>query len=229
MLKRIRYEIVGRRGMPVAMTGSGSGKPGLVSRRSVVMGLCLGGLSPTLAQAALDMSEAGSVTSVSGQAIGRLGPVERPLVDGGPVFLGDTLRTGADARLSARLGTETELSLGAQCRLRIDKFLVDRGGKLTLTRGAMLFERPDDGLSGPLEVVTPFGLIAARGTKFFAGPSEGAFGVYVDHGVVVVRTRAGVVQLGEGLGTRITDINAPPTAAKAWSRAAVASALASVS
>ena len=78
-------------------------------------------------------------------------------------------------------------------------------GELTLDGGALLFSRPEDPPSGPLDLHTPYGLIVARGTEFFAGPSEGAFGVYVEHGLVTVRTRAGAVRLwsrGPAMSTR---------------------------
>src|SRR4051812_35829877 len=103
----------------------------IVSRRSVLVGLGLGSILPAASLAALEGSEAGTVVSVDGMAFGRSGAIGRSLVSGDRVFLGDTLTTGTDARLSARLGKETQLSLGEQCRLRIDKFLVDRGGTLT--------------------------------------------------------------------------------------------------
>src|SRR5262245_40985394 len=127
----------------------------LIARRSVLIGLGLCGLYPSFASAKIEAVEAGSVTDSRGTTTATLHGARRRLSPGLPVFIDDTLGTGADARLAVRLGTSTKLSLGERSRVKIDKFLVDRGGELTLGRGAMLFDRPDDGPSAPLEVTTP--------------------------------------------------------------------------
>lgn len=199
----------------------------LVARRSILIGL--GGLAlagrPAFAAAG---DEAGNVVAATGAATGQIRGAKRSLASGAPVFIDDMLSTGAAARLAVKLGQSTRLSLGERTRVRIDQFLVDRGGELTLGRGAMLFDRPDDPASGVLEVMTPFGLIAARGTKFFAGPSKGTFGVFVEHGVVTVRTQAGAVRLTDGQGTDIKDIRTAPTEPKPWGPPRIAAAIASV-
>jgi ferric-dicitrate binding protein FerR (iron transport regulator) len=198
------------------------------ARRDVLIGMGLLGLGATTARSAVEQSEAGSVLTANGVATGELAGARRPLAAGAPVFISEILTTGAEARLAVRLGTTTQLSLGERTRIRIDRFLIDRGGELVLGRGAFLFDRPSDPPAGPLEVRTPFGLIAARGTRFFAGPVDGIFGVYVEHGVVTVRTRKGSVSLGEGLGTKVRSIDALPTEPKVWTRKSVFEAMASV-
>ena len=149
------------------------------ARRDVLIGMGLLGLGATTARSAVEQSEAGSVLTANGVATGELAGARRPLAAGAPVFISEILATGAEARLAVRLGTTTQLSLGERTRIRIDRFLIDRGGELVLGRGAFLFDRPSDPPAGPLEVRTPFGLIVARGTRFFAGPVDGIFGVYV--------------------------------------------------
>jgi ferric-dicitrate binding protein FerR (iron transport regulator) len=200
----------------------------LIPRRSILLGLALAGLRPGFAIAAMQIIEAGAVLSVTGESTGLLDGKKRALAVGGSVFIDDMLGTGAGARLAVKLGEATKLSLGERSRVRIDKFLVDRGGELVLERGAMLFDRPDDQPSGPLNVSTPFGLIAARGTKFFAGPSDGVFGVFVEHGQVTVKTHTGEVSLTNGLGTNLTSINKPPSSPMAWGELRIAKAEASV-
>ena len=80
-----------------------------------------------------------------------------------------------------------------------------------------------------MNVATPFALIAARGTKFFAGPSQGVFGVFVEHGLVTVRNRAGAVTLRAGQGTNLRSTRIAPTPAQPWGlRRASARRLASV-
>ncbi len=188
-----------------------------IHRRSLLAGLLLAGLRPesVLARATV---EAGSILGATGENTAQQRGNTRLLAVGDPVYLNDLLMTGERARLSARLGDATRLLLGARTRVRIDKFLVDRGGKLVLERGAILFDRPHDRPSGELSVTTPFGLIAARGTRFFAGPSWGKFGVYVENGVVSVTTRKGSVTLTAGFGTDLAGIDAPPAAPAPWSR-----------
>ena len=68
----------------------------------------------------------------------------RALGGGDSVYLDELVRTGASARLALRLGQSTRLSLGERTRIRIDRFLVDRGGAMVLERGALLFDRPDN-------------------------------------------------------------------------------------
>jgi len=201
----------------------------LIARRSVLIGLGLAGLVPAAAVAALEIVEAGTVETVTGESIGKLRGEKRALAVGAPVFIDDLLLTSAGARLGVRLGEATRISLGESTHLKIDKFLVDRGGELVLESGAIRFDRPSDKPSGQLSVTTPFGLIAARGTKFFAGPSGGVFGVFVEHGLVTVRTKRGAVTLTDGLGTNMTSAKAAPSPAAPWPDERIALAIASVS
>src|SRR5689334_3607462 len=195
-----------------------------LARRTVLIGLGLAGLVPPSSAEA-----AGAVLTASGEAIAQTGRDRRRLATGVPVYLDDTLTTGVAARLAVKLGQATRLSLGERSRLRIDRFLVDRGGVLVLGRGALLFDRPSDTPSAPLDVTTPFGLIAARGTTFFAGPSNGVFGVFVEHGLVTVSNQGGRVELGAGQGTNLTSSRIAPTPAVLWGQPRIAAAYASVS
>jgi ferric-dicitrate binding protein FerR (iron transport regulator) len=200
----------------------------LLARRKVLIGLGLMSFLPRSAAAAIELIEAGRVLSVLGTSTGQSGGKQRALGDGDRVFLDELIRTGAAARLSLRLGQATRLSLGERTRLRIDRYLVNRGGEMVLERGAILFDRPDNPGSGPMNVATPFALIAARGTKFFAGPSQGVFGVFVEHGLVTVRNRAGSVTLTNGLGTNLRSMRVRPTPPKPWGLARISAAEASV-
>ncbi len=208
----------------------------LFDRRSVLIGLGLAGTMPVLARAAIDPVLAGTVAAVTGASTGvQPGGERRELAIGSQVFLEDTLGTAKGARLGVRLGKSTNLQLGERTRVRIDKFLVDRGGELVLERGAMMFDRPSDEPSGEMSITTPFGLIAARGTKFFAGPMRNGYSVFVEHGLVEVKTTSGAVTLTDGLGT---DIPAPgdtrslglvkPSDPTGWSVERISQALAMV-
>jgi hypothetical protein len=201
----------------------------LITRRSVLVGLGIAGVFPAMAHAALEIVQAGTVEAVTGTSTAILRGDKRALTMGANVFIDDRLITDVGARLGVKLGDVTHLSLGERTRIRIDKFLVDRGGLLVFEGGAMQFERPSDQPSGELKVNTPFGLIAARGTKFFAGPSNGGFGVFVDHGQVVVSNRRGSVTLTDGLGTNMPSPKVAPTSPAPWAPERLALAIASVS
>ena len=85
-----------------------------------------------------------------------------------------------------RLGRDTILKLGERARLIIDRYLVDAGGEINLESGPLLFDRPVGAPPASLQIRSLFGLIAVRGTRFFAGPSNGVFGVFVERGNIIV-------------------------------------------
>jgi ferric-dicitrate binding protein FerR (iron transport regulator) len=198
---------------------------------------CLASVLPLLAAllaapagsiAASAADAVGEVASARGKATGILSGTARELAPGADVFLDETLQTSAQSRLSLQLGTDTKLQLGERTKLKIDKAIVEQGGEIVLERGAMLFDRVDSGKGGSLVVRTPFSVIATRGTAFFVGPSNGVTGVFVQRGVVAVRTKGGTVALQPGEGTHLTSARAAPTPPKKWGAARVAAALKSV-
>ena len=169
----------------------------------------------------------GLVEDVTGQAFGELDSVSRTLDKTAPVFLSEEVVTGAASRLGMRLGRNTTVRLGEQARLKIDRFLVDAGGEMTLNSGPMLLdEKPH---RAGVQVRSPFALIAVRGTRFFAGPSNDRFGVFVARGSVTVSAAGQQVTLRQGEGTDIAAPGAPPTPVKRWAPERVNAALASVS
>jgi ferric-dicitrate binding protein FerR (iron transport regulator) len=168
----------------------------------------------------------GSVEEVAGEAFGELESARRTLGRAAPVFLSEEVVTGLASRLAMRLGRDTTVKLGEQARLKIDRFLVNAGGEMTLRSGPMLFDgRPRAGV----QIRSAFGLIAVRGTRFFAGPSNDRFGVFVARGSVAVSAAGQQVILHEGEGTDIASPGAPPTPVKRWAAERVRAALASVS
>jgi hypothetical protein len=145
------------------------------------------------------------------------------------VFVGDAVATGPQSALVLRLGAVTEVRLGAEARLRIDRFLVNAGGVLVLDRGAMLYDH-DEKEGGPNDVTvrSPYGLIAVRGTRFFAGPSNGVFGVFVEQGTVTVVGVQTAVTVTSGLGTNIARPGDEPSMPVVWGQARIDAAMASV-
>jgi hypothetical protein len=126
------------------------------------------------------------------------------------------------------LGKATKVKLGAQARFRIDKFVINAGGTLDLEPGPMMIDRGDAARKETLQVRSPFGLIAVRGTEFFAGPSNGVFGVFVRHGAVAVTGAGKTVRLGVGQGTDVAKPGMAPTPPKTWGAARIQAAMASV-
>jgi hypothetical protein len=169
----------------------------------------------------------GSVEDVTGEALAELEAVRRTLDRAAPVFLGEEVITGVASRLGMRLGRDTRIKLGEQARLKIDRFLVDAGGEMTLRSGPLLFDRPPR--RAGVQVRSPFALIAVRGTRFFAGPSNDRFGVFAVRGSVAVTSAGQQVILREGEGTDIASPGTPPTPVKRWAPERIRAALASVS
>jgi ferric-dicitrate binding protein FerR (iron transport regulator) len=125
------------------------------------------------------------------------------------------------------LERKTSLRLGANTRVRIDQFLINTGGELVLDSGALLIDISSK-LSKGLEVQSPFALIAVRGTRFFAGPIEGIFGVFVSRGEVDVIAADRTVRLKTGEGTDIARPGDAPGPVKKWGRPKIDKAMALV-
>ena len=153
----------------------------------------------------------GSVEEVTGEAFAELESVRRTLDRAAPVFLSEEVVTGVASRLGMRLGRNTTVRLGERARLKIDRFIVDAGGEMTLSSGPMLFE--GEPFRAGLQIRSPFALIAVRGTRFFAGPSNDRFGVFVARGSVRVTSAGQQVILRQGEGTDIASPGAPATLA----------------
>jgi len=169
----------------------------------------------------------GSVDEITGEAFAELESVRRPLDRAAPVFLSEEVATGVASRLGMRLGRNTTVRLGERARLKIDQFLVDAGGEMTLSAGPLLFDGQPHGAR--LQIRSPFALIAVRGTRFFAGPSNDRFGVFVARGSVTVTSAGEQVILHQGEGTDVAAPGTPPTPVKRWAPERIRAALASVS
>jgi len=109
---------------------------------------------------------AGTVEDVKGEAFAEAAAVRRALDRAAPLFLGDTVGTGVESRLGMRLGRDTTIRLGEKARLKIDRFLVNAGGDVTLQSGPLLFDGPPGSGRTPMRIRSPFALIAVRGTLF---------------------------------------------------------------
>ena len=168
------------------------------------------------------------VEEVRGQAFAEANSVRRTLAQAAPLFLDEQVGTGSQSRLQMRLGRDTVVRLGEEARIKIDRYLVNAGGEITLQAGPLLFDRPSVRTPEPMQVRTPYGLIAVRGTRFFAGPSNGRFGVFVERGSVAVTAAGARVVLKSGEGTDIEAPGGRPTPVKRWQPPRIRAALDSV-
>ncbi len=197
-----------------------------IRRRALLCGL---GAVCVAAPRAWAAERAGAVESSRGECYAQTASSRRALAPAAEVFIGDAVGTGVQSALGLRLGKATEVRLGAEARLRIDRFVVNAGGVLMLERGGMLYGHdPNDG-PGDVTVRSPYGLIAVRGTRFFAGPSNGVFGVFVESGEVQVVGVNSAVVVTSGFGTNIARPGDEPTLPTKWGAARIAGAMASVS
>ena len=198
----------------------------LVTRRRALMLAA----AVTLAGRSLRAEEAraGTIEALRGQAFAEGPKPRRALTPTAEVFIGDLVETATNSALTMHLGKTTFVKLGALAKFRIDNFVVDAGGTLDLEQGPMLIEHNGSGKSEDLKVRSPFGLIAVRGTMFFAGPSNDVFGVFVATGLVAVAGGGRTVILRPGLGTNIANPGDAPSEPRRWSPGRIKAALRSV-
>ena len=173
----------------------------------------------------------GMVTKVENQA--QIGA--QPAAVGTPVHMSDTLRTGPGARLQVTFRDQTNLSLGENATVVIDRFVFDPDASigeasLSATKGAfrMVTGRISDMQNKKIGVTTPFGALAVRGTDFWWGPIEGQFGVLLVHNsrVDVSDPNCPAVTLDQaGEGTDIDRDRKCPGAPYQWPQARIDAAL----
>lgn len=171
---------------------------------------------------------AGRVGEVRGNAAAQRGNQRRELALHDRVWLGEWLSTDEQSRMTLRLAQNITLMLGALTRLRLDARRVGAVTTIHLAGGALLYDHRADGLGGEARIESPYGLIEVRGTRFFAGPSEDVFGVFVAEGVVDVTAAGRTVTLQRGQGTDIAALGEPPDRPREWSARRIRWAFASV-
>jgi ferric-dicitrate binding protein FerR (iron transport regulator) len=209
--------------MPIASTRT---VLALFDRRSLI-GIGTAAVAALIARPVRSETRAGQVEDLTGQGFAEAGLVQRPLARDLPVYIAERVRTAEASRMTLHLGARTRVRLGERTRLVIDRYLVEAGGDFTLESGAVLFDGPR--VPAPVQIRSPFALIAVRGTRFFAGPSGDVFGVFVARGAVTVSGGGSRVIVRQGEGTDIRFPGAAPTPPQRWGEPRIARALASVS
>jgi hypothetical protein len=197
-----------------------------LTRRGILAGtIATPFLTSRLANA---VEPAGTVEALRGEATAQSGSDIRPLARDASLFVGELVATGMQSAIAMRLGAATEVRLGPEARLRIDRFLIKLGGVLELAKGAMLFDHDPGTGQTEMAVRSPFGLIAVRGTRFFAGPSNNVFGIFLYSGELLAVGRNTAVQLQPAFGTDIAAPGEEPTPPHLWAEARIRAAEASV-
>jgi hypothetical protein len=197
-----------------------------MQRRSVLTGLATAWGSDRARAVAAE--PAGAVETSRGECYAQTAVQRRMLAPAATLFIGDAVGTGVLSALSMHLGAATRVKIGAEAQLRIDRFVVNAGGVLVLERGAMLYDHDSTTGQSDVTVRGPYGLVAVRGTRFFAGPSNGVFGVFVEQGTVTVVGVSTAVTLLAGQGTNIARPGDEPTLPSRWGATRIGSAMASV-
>ena len=194
------------------------------TRRAVLHGLAACSLLPARALAATPI---GAAREVADPATLRHEGVEASLVPGKALHEGDSVRTGDGGRADLLLNTATRLTLGPGAEVVLERWLAEVGGEIRLG-GPMVFDRPDDLGKIDLTVQTAFGSIGVRGTRFFAGPSNGVFAVFVARGAVAVSAGGVTRALGPGDGVNLPGGGAAPSDVVPWGAPRIAAAFALV-
>lgn len=201
---------------------------GKIGRRAFVTGAALAGAATIAAPAAAQSGAVGQITRVQGSAFLQRSSRRLDASAGTDLLLDDFAITGqSPSRLDLRFGTKTRIRLGSDAKLHIDRLVIGAEADVGLDHGPVFIER-DKGAEPDFKLRSPYALLGARGTAFFAGPSQGVFGVFVQEGMVQVRTRGGTVVVGAGFGTEIRFPGAAPRPVRAWPPARIRAALASV-
>jgi hypothetical protein len=199
---------------------------------AILLSACLAMATSTAAE----RMRVGSVDKVENQAEIVSAGATTSATPGAPVHLNDELRTGPEGRLQVVLADDSILTLGEKASVRIDRYVYDPDADagetvLTAAKGSFRFAsgRIKQLKQSSISVATPVAVIGVRGTEFWGGPIDAAYGVLLLDGKVVVTNRAGSVTLASrGEGTDIVSANDVPGPVKAWSDAKIARAVASV-
>ena len=180
---------------------------------------------------AAEVEVIGNATQLKPEAGARLQGKVRELAVGADLHRDEQVWTASGGRLDIKFADGSSVTLGENARMVLDEFVLPEGGGtgsqvLRSITGALRFVggAVDQSKPGATKIVTPIATMTVRGTEFFAGPIDGAYGVFVYHGEVAVATAAGSVTLKDGEGTTLTQSRVAPTPPKTWGEAKIARA-----
>jgi hypothetical protein len=184
---------------------------------------------------ALADAQVGKVGRIQGMVSATLAGKTLAVGVGGPVFLDQTFKTGAEGRLEIEFVDGTKFTVGEKSTVTIDRFVFDPGGIKNAIRlgvvGPFRFVTGKIGktLGAEVAVKTPVGTLGIRGTDVWGGPIDRQYGVFLIRGIVTVSAGGGQVVLSRpGSGTNVARPGAPPGPVKQWPKDKVARAVATV-
>lgn len=170
----------------------------------------------------------GTVTTLRGSATALRKADLFDLSIGADLMLKDLVKTAESSSTTLLFGDHTSIRLGDRTELMIDRFLLNTQGSFDLMQGAMVFERPEDAPKTPVTIKTVFGQLGVRGTRFFAGPSAGVFGIFVERGLLEVSAGGLERRLQAGEGIDIPEPGSAPGQVTRWAPDRIRQAFASV-
>jgi hypothetical protein len=200
----------------------------MLRRTCLLLPLALLLATSALAQAA-ETDVIGNATQLKPEAGARFDGKPRELAVGAEVHRDEQVWTASGGRLDIQFADGSSITLGENARVVLDEFVMPEGASagnqvVRSITGALRFVGGAVDKSGATKIVTPIATMTVRGTEFFAGPIDGAYGVFVFDGEVDVATSAGSVTLKKGEGTTLTQSRVAPTPPKTWGAPKIARA-----
>jgi hypothetical protein len=178
----------------------------------------------------------GAVSRIQGEGSGMRGGATRSLGPNASVFLNEVVSTGKAARLEITFKDNTQLTLGENAKLTLDRYVFDpaagRGTiKFRLVGAFRFISGQVSKLAGSnVSVTTAVATVGIRGTEFWGGPiDDQALGVFLIEGAVRVSNAAGARILNRpGQGTNIATRGVAPGPVTLWPQDKVQRAIATV-
>jgi hypothetical protein len=177
----------------------------------------------------------GKVNRLVGSADGTTEGKTQVLAEGVAIHMDDLISTGVAARLEVGFDDGSMLRVGENAQIKVDRFVYQPQGSTNVLQLTVV--GPFRFISGKLtkiagsdaSVTTATATIGVRGTDFWGGPIDGAFGVFLIEGAVSVTNNAGTVSMDTtGQGTNLVGPDQAPGAVTIWPEEKAARALATV-
>ena len=176
---------------------------------------------PASAQGVADL--AGRIVRLKGAASAMQDAVPRALKADDPIFRGDVISTGREARLEMKMLDDSVVNLGEKTVFVVIDYVAGGAapsiamrlieGAFATSAGAIAKAQ-----GGSMRVETDVASIGIRGTAFWGGVLDGDFQIaLLSAGRIVVENRAGRTEITRpGDGTLIKGQGVAPTAPKVW-------------
>ena len=176
---------------------------------------------PAAAQSADEL--AGRIVRLKGAASAMQDAVPRLLKTDDPIFRGDVISTGREARLEMKMLDEAVVTLSAKTVFVVIDYIASGAAPsvaMRLIEGAFAASAGAIAKSpgGSMRVESDVATIGIRGTTFWGGVIDGDFQIaLLSTGRIVIENRAGRTEITQpGQGTLIKSQTVAPTAPSTW-------------